>query len=272
MEVTGYLTREQATALKVLGSGRRVGEEFRACEEEWCPWMVVVPAGRYMMGSPNGEAGRDSDEGLRHEVRIGKKFAVGKYEVTLDEWDACLVGGGCRGHRPDDAGWGRGRRPVINVSWRDAKAYVEWLSRRTGKEYRLLSESEWEYVARAGTATEYWWGDEIGKARANCHGCGSRWDNDKTVPVGSFRANEFGLYDVHGNVWEWVEDCSHESYSGAPGEGEAWVSGGDCSERVLRGGSWYNKPRVLRSAFRVRYSAGIRSSDVGFRMARTLTP
>ena len=271
MEVTGYLTREQATALKVLGSRRRVGEEFRACEEEWCPWMVVVPAGRYMMGSPTGEAGRFGDEGPRHEVRIGKKFAVGKYEVTFEEWDACVAGGGCGGYRPDDAGWGRGNRPVINVNWEDAKAYVEWLSGRTGKDYRLLSESEWEYVARAGTTMAYWWGDEIGEARANCDGCGSRWDN-KTAPVGSFRANEFGLYDVHGNVWEWVEDCSHESYSGAPGEGEAWVSGGDCSRRVLRGGSWDYRPRVLRSALRSWNSSGNRSNYNGFRIARTLTP
>ena len=299
MEVTGYLTREQAAALKVLGEAaerkkqeleatrrarlaqeaeaRRQAKEmrpreFQACEAAWCPWLVVVPPGEYMMGSPNGEAGRDRDEGPRHEVRIGKKFAVGKYEVTFEEWDACVADGGCGGHRPGDRGWGRGNRPVIDVGWEDAKAYVEWLSRRAGKEYRLLSESEWEYVARAGTTTAYWWGDEIGKARANCDGCGSRWDNGKTAPVGSFRANEFGLYDVHGNVWEWVEDCWHGSYRGAPGEGEAWESGGDCSQRVLRGGSWYYKPRFLRSALRNRDSAGNRSSLLGFRIARTLTP
>ena len=299
-EVTGYLTREQAAALKVLGEAAerkkqeleaarrarlaqeaearrqaeemRPGREFQACEEAWCPWLVVVPAGEYMMGSREGEAGRDRNEGPRHEVRIGKKFAVGKYEVTFEEWDACVADGGCGGHRPGDVGWGRGNRPVINVSWRDAKGYVEWLSRRAGKEYRLLSESEWEYVARAGTTTAYWWGDEIGKTRANCNSCGSRWDKDKTAPVGSFRANEFGLYDVHGNVWEWVEDCWHGSYEGVPGEGEAWVSGGDCSNRVLRGGSWNNKPRFLRSANRFGFSAGFRFYYYGFRIARTLTP
>ena len=199
-------------------------------------------------------------------------FAVGKHEVTFGEWDACVGDGGCRGHRPDDEGWGRGNRPVVNVSWEDARGYVGWLSRKTGKEYRLLSESEWEYVARGGTQTEYWWGDEIGGGRANCDGCGSRWDDEKTAPVGSFRANGFGLYDVHGNVWEWVEDCSHGDYRGAPTDGSAWTSGGNCTDRVLRGGSWYLTPGFLRSANRGRYSTGLRGNDLGFRIARTLNP
>ena len=144
----------------------------------------------------------------------------------------------------------------MNVSWKDAKAYVRWLSERTGEKYRLLSEAEWEYVARAGTTTAYWWGDEIGQNRANCDGCGSRWDDKRTAPVGSFPANPFGLHDVHGNVWEWVEDC--------------WE--GNCGRRVLRGGSWNFSPRVLRSAFRLGYSSGYRGNNAGFRVARTLTP
>ena len=153
---------------------------------------------------------------------------------------------------------GRGRRPVVGVSWEDAKGYVRWIREETGKEYRLLSEAEWEYVARAGTRTEYWWGDGIGRGRANCDGCGSRWDAKETAPVGSFGANAYGLHDVHGNVWEWVEDCLHVNYEGAPVDGSAWVSGGDCEQRVLRGGSWSNEPRYLRSAFRFRNSPGLR--------------
>ena len=249
---------------------RRVGPpgtKFRDCPE--CPELVVVPAGTYRMGSERGDS--DSDEKPVHEVRIGYPLAVGVYEVTFGEWDACVSGGGCGGYRPGDEGWGLGRRPVINVSWDDAKAYVGWLSRKTGEEYRLLSESEWEYVARAGTRTRYWWGDEIGRNRANCDGCGSRWDEQKTAPVGSFAPNGFGLHDVHGNVWEWVKDCWNESYVGAPTDGSAWESG-ECGRRVLRGGSWFNSPWSLRSAHRGWDSSGNRSYRYGFRVARTLTP
>ena len=176
-----------------------VGKVFRDCPE--CPEMVVVPSGSFMMGSPSGEKGRDSDEGPVHRVTFERPFAVGVYEVTFGEWDACVSGGGCGGHRPSDRGWGRGRRPVINVNWKDAQAYVRWLSRKTGEEYRLLSESEWEYVARAGTRAAYWWGDGVGRNRANCSDCGDSYRY--TAPVGSFSANPFGLHDVHGNVWEW---------------------------------------------------------------------
>ena len=140
-----------------------------------------------------------------------------------------------------------------------------------GGSYRLLSEAEWEYVARAGTTTAYWWGNDIGRDRANCNGCGSRWDNRQTAPVGSFTANPFGLYDVHGNVYESVEDCWNRSYEGAPTDGSAWTSG-DCGRRVLRGGSWYGYPRFLRSALRLRHTSGDRISIAGFRVARTLTP
>ena len=162
---------------------------------------------------------------------------MSKFEVTFDEWDACVAYGDCD-PRVSDSGWGRGRQPVINVTWDDAKRYVAWLSRMTGKPYRLLTEAEWEYAARAGTQTAYSWGDEIGKGNANCDGCGSQWDNKQTAPVGSFAANAFGLYDMHGNVWEWVEDCFHDNYEGAPDDGSAWTADGDCNSRVLRGGSW----------------------------------
>ena len=240
------------------------GTKFRDCDE--CPELVVVPSGTYKMGSERGA----SDEKPVHEVRIGYPLAVGVYEVTFGEWDACVEGDGCGGYRPGDKGWGRGPRPVVNVSWDDAQAYVGWLSEKTGQAYRLLSESEWEYVARAGTRTAYWWGDEIGRNRANCDGCGSRWDNQKTAAVGSFPANAFGLHDVHGNVWEWVEDCYIDGYAGAPVNGSAWEW--NCDRRVLRGGSWYSEPRVLRSAYRYGNHSGNRSSDYGFRVARTLTP
>ena len=244
------------------------GEVFRDCAE--CPEMVVVPAGSYTMGSPPGEAGRDGDEGPAHRVAIARPFAVGVYEVTFEEWDACVSGGGCGGYRPYDGGWGRGRRPVVAVGWDDAKEYVEWLSGKTGEEYRLPSESEWEYAARGGTATRYWWGDGIGRNRANCDGCGSRWDRERTAPVGSFPANGFGLHDVHGNVWEWVEDCWNESHEGAPADGSARESG-NCRIRVLRGGSRFSDPRDLRSANRFRMAARARLNlVVGFRVARTL--
>ena len=252
------------------------GEQFRDCEV--CPLMVVVRAGSYMMGSPSSDEGRRDNEGPVHRVRIAEPFAVGVYEVTFAEWDACVSDGGCGGHRPVDGRWGRGKRPVIDVSWEDARAYVGWLSRKTGKGYRLLSESEWEYVARAGTGTRYWWGDSIGSGRANCDGCGSRWDDEQTAPVGSFPANGFGLHDVHGNVWEWVEDCWHDDYRGAPSDGSAWTtwtSGGECSQRMLRGGSWDDAPRFLRSANRSgrgNRSVYLGSVDLGFRVARTLTP
>ena len=186
------------------------------------------------------------------QVAIAKPFAVSKFELTFAEWDACVAHGDCVPH-VSDSGWGRGRQPVINVSWDDAQSYVAWLSRITGKEYRLLSEAEYEYAARAGTQTAYPWGDDIGKNNANCDGCGSQWDNKQTAPVGSFAANGFGLYDTVGNVWEWTEDCHHNNYNGAPVDGTAWT-GDDCSSRVVRGGSWLYGPPDLRAAFRGKYS------------------
>ena len=244
------------------------GTTFRDCAE--CPEMVVVPAGSFMMGSPESEEDRLEEEGPVHRVTFARPFAVGVYEVTFDEWEACVAGGGgCE--EPYDMRWGAGSRPVITVSWEDAQAYVKWLSRKTGKEYRLLSEAEWEYVARAGTTTRYWWGDAIGRNRANCGHCGSRWDGEKTAPVGSFSANPFGLYDVHGNAWEWVEDCWNDGYRGAPSDGSVWETG-NCGIRVLRGGSWNDPPTNLRSANRIWGSTGFRNYDAGFRVARTLAP
>ena len=245
-------------------SVREAGEVFRDCPT--CPELVVVPAGRFRMGCVSG---RDCDDDERpvHEVEV-RSFALGQYEVTFEEYDRFAQATGRR--RPADRGWGRGARPVINVSWEDATAYAAWLSAEAGKEYRLPSESEWEYAARAGTTTRYSWGDDIGRSRANCEGCRGRWDDEnRTSPAGSFATNPWGLHDMHGNVWEWVEDCWHENYAGALRDGSAWTTGGNCSRRVLRGGSWNSLPRSLRSANRLRLDAEDRGSLNGFRVART---
>ena len=259
--------RREAEARERERREKAPGHRFRDCEG--CPELVVVPSGSFLMGSPPGEQGRFDNEGPVHRVTIGEPIAVGVYEVTFSEWNACRRGGGCA-HNPDDEGWGRGNHPVIDVSWADAQEYVGWLSKETGERYRLLSESEWEYVARAGTETRYHWGDAVGRNRANCAGCGSRWDDEQTSPVGSFSSNAFGVHDVHGNVREWVEDCEHRHYAGAPTDGSARTRGGDCSRRVLRGGSWDNDPGFVRSAYRIRSPSGFRYDDVGFRVARTL--
>ena len=241
------------------------GETFQDCDE--CPKMVVIPSGRFTMGASSREGG-DSNERPMRRVRIDYRFAVGVYEVTFDEWYACVDAGGCGNYIPDDMRWGRENRPVVNVSWDNAQSYVSWLSDRTGKTYRLLSESEWEYVARAGTETAYSWGDSIGVNRANCNGCGSQWDAKMTAPVGSFSANAWGVHDMHGNVREWVQDCI-KYYKGAPADGSAWESEG-CSDRVLRGGSWYNDPSEIRSAQRKDFSHNFRFKGIGFRVARDL--
>lgn len=229
------------------------------------PEMVVIPAGSFQMGCVSGLECL-SDEKPVHTVTIPQPFTVSKYEITFEDYDRFTYPS-----KVDDEGWGRGWHPIINVSWNDAKEYVAWLSSQTGQQYRLLTEAEWEYAARAGSETKYSWGNEIGRNRANCDGCGSRWDNEMTAPAGSFGSNAFGLHDMHGNVWEWVEDCWNDSYTGAPPDGSAWPRG-DCGRRVLRGGSWFSLPRSLRSANRSRDSTGIRSSLYGFRVARTLSP
>ena len=243
---------------------RAPGTVFRDCPT--CPEMVVVPAGRFRMGCVSGRDCQD-DERPVHEVQVSS-FALGVYEVTFEEYERFTRATGR--DRPNDRGWGRGGRPVINVSWEDATAYAAWLSDETGEDYRLPSESEWEYAARAGSTTRYSWGQDIGRNRANCAGCRSRWDGDETAPAGSFAANAWGLHDVHGNVWEWVEDCWHENYARVPRDGSAWTSGGDCGRRVLRGGSWSNDPALLRSANRDFYDAGARIVIFGFRVSRTL--
>ena len=243
------------------------------------PEMVIVPAGSFMMGSPKGEAGRDVDEGPQRRVTLSKPFAVGKFEVTWAEWEACVADGGCESNlnkesnwgNKGDAGWGKGTRPVINVSWEDAHAYVTWLSGKTGENYRLLSEAEWEYAARAGSPDKYSWGndDPVCRQGARNGAVLGACEGQGTKPVGFSAANTFGLYDLHGNVWEWVEDCYVDSYSGAPTNGAARTTG-ECRYRVFRGGSWDYFPHYLRSAYRVRNSPDFRDFNLGFRVTRTL--
>jgi formylglycine-generating enzyme required for sulfatase activity len=249
-------------------------ESFRDCPT--CPEMVVVPAGSFIMGSPANEPQRYYDE-AQIRVSIGKPFATGRFAVTFDEWDACVADGGCNDYKPSDRGWGHGKRPVINVNWDDAKAYTAWLSRKTGKAYRLLSEAEREYVTRAGTTTAFWWGSSITPNQANYDGSadpykggGSKGEyRQRTVPVDSFEPNPWGLYNVHGNIWEWTEDCWNDSNTGNPGDGRARTTG-ICTQRVVRGGSWSDTPRYLRSADRSRGFAVYRDYLRGFRLARTL--
>ena len=245
-------------------------KSFKDCAD--CPEMVVIPAGEFTMGSPPDELYRGDER--QHRVTI-PSFALGKYEVTFAQWDACVADGGCNGLKPDDQGWGRGNRPVIGVNWKDAKAYVDWLSRKTKKHYRLPAESEWEYAARAGTTTPFSFGATITSVQANYdgttgYGTGAAGVNrQKTLPVGSFPSNAFGLHDMHGNVWEWTEDCWSEAYTpDAPVNGTPYLRQ-NCQGRVLRGGSWEDYAGDVRAAARVASNAEEQSWSDGFRVALT---
>jgi formylglycine-generating enzyme required for sulfatase activity len=254
--------------------GIEPGKIFRDCAE--CPEMVALPPGEFMMGSPESDPGRYTAESPQHKVNLAYPLAVGKFAVTFAEWDACVAARGCS-HTPRDEGWGRGRRPVINVSWNDVQEYVSWLARTSGKPYRLLSEAEWEYAARAGTTTPFYTGQCISTEQANYDGtvgynynnCGAKTGlyRQKTVEVGSFKPNRFGLFDMAGNVYQWTQDCMHDNYSGAPSNGSAWI-GGDCGSRVLRGGSWRYTPLYLRAVYRYSNAPVNRHNDNGFRVAR----
>jgi formylglycine-generating enzyme required for sulfatase activity len=296
----GTTTARALGHLPCVGVETRIGNEdlclgprdtFKDCPD--CPEMVVVPAGSFVMGSPEGEPEREPSEGPQHVVKIGKPFAVGRSAVTRAEFSAFVTdtghvsGGGC--YASTTVGWKRHSRrswrspgiaqddghPVVCVSWEDARAFVDWLAMRTGKRYRLLSEAEWEYVARAGTTTPFWWGFTISTSQANydgrqdyAEGLAGEWRRT-TIPARSLGANPWGLYNVHGNVWEWVEDCWNDSYLGAPANESAWMAG-DCASRVLRGGSWVDGPGNLRAASRFKYRSDYRDFDSGFRVARSL--
>jgi formylglycine-generating enzyme required for sulfatase activity len=241
---------------------------FKECTD--CPEMIVIPAGSFTMGSPATEKGRGSDETPLHDVTIAKSFAVSKFELTVAEWDACVAHGDCDPYLKDGV-FGRGQQPAVNTDWYDAQQYVAWLSRITGKQYRLLSEAEYEYAARAGTQTAYPWGDEVGTNNANCAGCGGQWEGEGPAPVGSFPPNQFGLYDMVGNVSEWVEDCVDADYEDTPTDGSAWTPA-DCGSRILRGGPYLFPPSNVRSATRLQDAPDFRINYIGFRVARTLNP
>jgi formylglycine-generating enzyme required for sulfatase activity len=241
------------------------GSNFKECPNG-CPVMIVVPAGQFSMGSPDNESDRQMSESPQHPVTIATAFALSRFEVTFADWDVCVAARACR--QAEDI-WGRDEMPVINVSWVDAKQYTRWLSQLLGREYRLPTEAEWEYAARAGAKTRYFWGPDVGVGRANCDGCDNYW-LQQTTRVGSFKPNGFGLYDVHGNVWEWVEDVWHNSYEEAPTDGSAWLAGGDPKYRVVRGGSWHNDDTLIRAAIRFPRNMNVRFDTLGFRVARTL--
>ena len=281
-----------AMAQSPLSAGReralKPGDTFKECDA--CPEMVVVPAGSFAMGSPSNEKARDNNEGPQHQVTITRSFAFGKFEVTVDQFVAFVqetghdTGSTCDiwqdGKWAERSGYSwrkpgfaqSGSHPAACLSWDDAKAYLSWLSRKTGKIYRLPAEAEWEYAARAGTETEYWWGNEMKSGMAICYDSDSRWSGKQTSPVGSFQPNPFGLYDTAGNVWEWVEDCWHHDYKKAPTDGSAWLEAnrGNCGQRVLRGGSCFGGPDNLRASNRNLIYADGRSNDIGFRVAQDL--
>jgi formylglycine-generating enzyme required for sulfatase activity len=284
--VRPYIAANFTPHVRTLEAERALkpGESFQECakDSKACPEMVVVPAGEFWMGSPDSEG--HASERPRHKVTIAARFAVGKFEVTSDEWSACVRMRGCAG-RPMNVdllmlGFDDADKPLINVSWDQAKDYVVWLSRMTGKTYRLLTEAEWEYAARGITSADaphppYPWGDKASHEYANYLATEGRDKWKYTAPVGRFPPNAFGLHDMHGNVWEWVEDIWHDDYSGTPPTtGHAWTEGGDASHRIVRGGSWISDPEGLRSAGRNRFATdpGRYGPSVGFRVGRTLTP
>ena len=306
--------RQEATTTGADGSSSKICEPFRdpLSSGGEGPLMAVVPAGSFTMGSPASEEGRSEDEGPLHQVTIRTPFAIGVYEVTVAEFRRFVDATHhrtdelCRwqeldiyeNDRPPDAATAPlgDSHPVVCVTWGDAGSYAAWLSRETGKTYRLPSEAEWEYAARAGTTTARYWGDaesgqclhangrdqqlgiwRVGSARGSLRGTGTSWTGASCddghwgrAPVGSYRANDWGLHDVLGNVWEWTADCWNESYASAPGDGRAWQTGDHCS--VLRGGSWYDEPSSLRAARRDAFPAGFPSYLNGFRVARTFAP
>ncbi|HYD61968.1 MAG TPA: formylglycine-generating enzyme family protein [Noviherbaspirillum sp.] len=233
--------------------------EIRDCPT--CPVLISLPAGTFTMGSNTG----DPSEKPAHRVGIANPFAIGKYEVTVDQWSACAEAGGC----PKLSSAGPGGTPVRDVSWDEAQQYVKWLSSTTGKSYRLPSEAEWEYAARGGTSSRFWWGEQMRPGNANCKDCGQPWSDDAPAKVGSFAPNPYGLHDVNGSVWEWVADCWHTSYRGAPTDGRAWDTPG-CRERVIRGGSWRDDHSYMPVSTRFKYGASVRYSQNGFRVARDM--
>lgn len=238
--------------------------------------MVTIQPATFVMGSPSDEHKRDANEGPQQQITLSHTFEIGKYEVTFNDWRKCVADGGCRGYMPKDGGWGKGNRPVINISWNDSQAYIKWLNAKTGLQYRLPTEAEWEYVARGGQDAPFSTGYSISATQANFNGenpyggAAKGPYRRKTLPVGSFNPNTFGVYDIHGNVYEWVQDCWSPDHSDAPVNGEARLNG-NCKFRVMRGGSWVTHGYQIRASKRLRYTTDYRYDDYGFRLARTLS-
>ena len=251
-------------SLAADGGAPKPGDIFRDCPE--CPELVAVPAGTFLMGSTKGrKRGRPVKR-----ITLARPFAIGRYEVTFDEWNACLRAGGCK-KKPFDRAWGRGRRPVINITFADMQGYLAWISKKTGHVYRLPSEAEWEYAARAGTTTEFWWGDKMIPGTVNCYQCGTKWSGVGTAPVGTFKPNPWGLYDAAGNVLEFVSDCWHTDHVETPTDGTPYKTR-KCQSRIMKGGSWYYKSKVARPAARVRNDVRVAGYFISFRVLRELAP
>lgn len=262
-----------AACLYLLFSQHSFADNHLSENTATTPHMVDIPAGVFQMGNKQGPR----DEKPVRSVAIDR-FQMGSTEVTWQQYQPCIDEGVCEDNTEDggDNGWGKGIRPVIEVSWDDIQVYLAWLNKKTTKQYRLPTEAEWEYAARAGSQTLYSWGDELIPNRANCYSCGSEWDNKSTAPVASFQTNAFGLHDMQGNVWEWVQDCHHSNYKKAPKDGREWLTKDDredgCDERVKRGGSWFFMAVAMQSSYRSYSQAYQRNSSCGFRLAHDIEP
>lgn len=258
-----------APAVQLLArSEGGAGAPLRDCPD--CPELVPLAAGRFNLGSPPDEPGHEADEGPQRAVRLARPFAIGRFEVTMAEWDACAAAGACA-WRPDDRGLGRGRLPAFELSAEDALAYLAWLTATTGHPYRLPSEAEWEYAARALSASPYPWGTGVDPAMVACEGCAGDAGPRRPAAAGSFPANAFGLFDMAGSLWEWTADCWNERLAAVPADGRA-ADAGNCLARVLKGGSFLSRPHALRPASRDWAFAGQREVTRGFRVARDLLP
>ena len=238
------------------------GPEIKDCPA--CPKLISLSRGAFTMGSDS----IDPSEKPAHLVTLDVPFAIGKYEVTVQEWNACVEAGACQ--RVGQYASPNPKAPIRDVSWDDAQQYVKWLSTTSGKPYRLPNEAEWEYAARGGTTTRYWWGDQMATGKANCRDCGQPWQIDGPADAGSFEPNPYGLYDMNGSVWEWVQDCWHNTFREAPADAVAWDDQPGCSVRVIRGGSWREASPYMLSSTRFWHDAAVRNSQNGFRVARDI--
>ena len=249
------------TAPTTAAAAPRAGADIKDCPA--CPVLVALPAGSFTMGNNAS----DPSEKPAHQVAIGAPFAIGKFEVTVQQWNACVDARACpKVAQPANTG---ANAPMRDLSWDDAQQYVKWLGAATGKPYRLPTEAEWEFAARGGSATPYWWGEQMVAGKANCKDCGPPWSADRPANVGSFGANRYGLHDTSGSVWEWVSDCWHNNYKDAPADGRSWDQP-NCRVRVIRGGSWREGTAYMVASTRFKYDASVRQSQNGFRVARSL--